>query len=83
MARSYRHIVSFLQDEAAAVQAEPAPDGDVNSDGEFNMADLVLLQKWLLGVPDTKLANRKAADLCSDNKLDVFDLICMRKKLIS
>jgi hypothetical protein len=47
------------------------------------MADLVLLQKWLLGAPDTKLDDWKAADLCSDNKLDIFDLICMRKKLIS
>jgi len=76
-------IVSFLQDEAPAAQSVKAPDGDVNADGEFNMADLVLLQKWLLGAPDTKLDDWKAADLCSDNKLDIFDLICMRKKLIS
>ena len=76
-------IVSFLQDEAPAAQSVKAPDGDVNSDGDFNTADLVLLQKWLLGAADTKLADWKAADLCSDNKLDIFDLICMRKKLIS
>ena len=56
--------------------------GDVNADGEFNVSDLVLLQKWLLAVPDTKLADWKAADLCNDDRLDVFDLCLMRKALL-
>jgi len=47
--------------------------GDVNADGELNVSDLVLLQKWLLAVPGTKLADWKAADLCNDDRLDVFD----------
>ncbi len=57
-------------------------EGDVNNDGEFNISDVVLLQKWLLTVPDTHLSNWKAADLCDDNRLDVFDLCLMRRKLI-
>ena len=56
--------------------------GDVNTDGELTMADVVLLQKWLLAVPDTHLENWKAADLCEDNRLDVFDLCLMRRLLI-
>lgn len=56
--------------------------GDVNADGEFNVSDLVLLQEWLLAVPDTKLADWKAADLCKDDRLDVFDLCLMRKALL-
>lgn len=44
--------------------------------------DVVLLQKWLLAVPDAKLNNWKAGDLCRDGKLDVFDLCIMRRKLI-
>ena len=56
--------------------------GDVNADGELTMADVVLLQKWLLAVPDTHLENWKAADLCEDNRLDVFDLCLMRRLLI-
>lgn len=56
--------------------------GDVNMDGNFDIADVVLLQKWLLAVPDTKLADWKAADLCEDNRLDVFDLCLMRRNLI-
>ncbi len=56
--------------------------GDVNADGEFNVSDLVLLQKWLLAVPNTKLADWKAADLCKDDRLDVFDLCLIRKALL-
>ena len=29
--------------------------GDVNADGEFDVAAVVLLQNWLLAVPDTHL----------------------------
>ena len=56
--------------------------GDVNADGKLTMADVVMLQKWLLAVPDTHLENWKAADLCEDNRLDVFDLCLMRRLLI-
>ena len=46
--------------------------GDVNADGGFNIADLVLFQKWLLASPDTKLENWQNADLCRDSKLDAL-----------
>ena len=58
------------------------PTGDVNDDGEFNVADVVLLQKWLLAVPDTHLINWKAVDFCNDNVLNVFDLCLMKRELI-
>lgn len=63
------------------LQYENSVRGDVNADGNFTVADLVLLQKWLLNVPNTKLANWKAADLYEDNKLDSFDLCLMRRAL--
>ena len=56
--------------------------GDINADGKFNVSDAVILQKWLLAVPNTKLADWKAADLCEDDRLDAFDMIEMRKLLI-
>ena len=56
--------------------------GDVNADGEFDVADVVLLQKWLLAVPDTHLENWQAADLAKDNRLDAFDLCLMKQELI-
>ncbi len=57
--------------------------GDVNNDGSFNVADVVLLQKWLLAVPDTHLANWKAANFCEDDRLDVFDLTLMKRALLA
>ncbi len=56
--------------------------GDVNADGAFNVADVVALQKWLLAVPDAKLANWEAADLCKDDGLDAFDLSMMKRELL-
>ena len=56
--------------------------GDVNDDGEFTVADVILLQKWLSAVPDTHLANWKAGNLYEDNQLDVFDLCLMKRALL-
>ena len=56
--------------------------GDVNADGAFSVADAVLLQKWILAAPDVTLADWKAADLCEDSKIDVFDLCIMKRMLI-
>lgn len=56
--------------------------GDINGDGEFNVSDVVMLQKWLLAVPDVHLANWKAGDLCEDDRLDVFDLCMMKRMLV-
>ena len=58
------------------------PNGDVNADGEFTVADVVLLQKRLLAVPDTKLVNWRAGNFCNDNRLDVFDLCLMKRELL-
>ena len=57
--------------------------GDVNADGYLTVADVVLLQKWLLAVPDIKLPDWKAADLIDDDRLDVFDLVLMKRELIN
>ena len=61
--------------------ANDARTGDCNGDGNFDVADIVLLQKWLLAVPNTHLADWKAADLCEDGRLNIFDL-CMMKHLL-
>ncbi len=72
-------VVSFMQD---ATRPESMA-GDVNNDGKFNIADAVLLQKWLLGVKGVVLRDWKAADLCADNRLDIFDLTIMKQELLT
>lgn len=57
--------------------------GDVNSDKRLSIADLVLLQKWLSGSGKTKLRNWNSADLCKDEQIDVFDLVELRRLLLT
>jgi len=57
--------------------------GDLNNDGEFNISDAVLFQKWLLGAPDTKLNNWHTGDFYEDGVLNVFDLCLMKQELLS
>lgn len=57
-------------------------EGDVNADGALSVTDAILLQKWLLAVPDAKLTDWKAADLCEDNIINVFDLNLLKRMLL-
>ena len=77
--------ISFRLESDATVEAVYTSDvyGDVNADGEFNVVDLVLLQRWLTADSGAELANWKNADLCEDSVLDVFDIISMRRALLS
>ena len=72
------NVVSAADEETDV----PVLMGDVNADGSFNVADVVLLQKWILAVPNTDLANWKAADFYDDQILNVFDLCLMKRALI-
>lgn len=51
--------------------------GDVNSDGTVSAADLVILSKYLLGTE--KNINGSQADVYTDNRIDVYDMIKLRK----
>lgn len=76
---------------SAALNAESIPyerkelyytdvKGDVNNDGVFNVSDLVMLQKFLLG--NGTLTNWNNADLCKDDRIDVFDMIEARNEFL-
>lgn len=54
-------------------------EGDVNADGKFNVADAVSLQKYICGKGEIK--NAQAADMCKDSRIDVFDMILMRREI--
>ncbi len=56
--------------------------GDVDGDGAFGVTDVVLLQRWLLAVPETRLADWQAADFNADGRLDGFDLCLMKRHLL-
>ena len=56
--------------------------GDLNSDIDVNVADLVLLNKYLLNNPDCGNLEKSLADLNFDGYTDVFDLVNMRKNIL-
>ncbi len=56
--------------------------GDVNADGKFSVADVVMLQKWLICSPGVTLTDWQAGDLCEDGRIDAFDLCIMKRELI-
>ena len=72
---------TFSTNRLKLVQTEPVA-GDVNADGELTAADAVLLQRWLLAVPNTHLADWKAADFSGDGRLCPADLTKMKCALL-
>ncbi len=56
--------------------------GDCTGDGVFDAADLVLMQKWLLQMPNATLSRWEAADCIADGRIDGLDLCEMRRLLI-
>ncbi|MBQ7012617.1 MAG: glycoside hydrolase family 9 protein [Oscillospiraceae bacterium] len=69
-------LLALTQDE----QPEESIRGDVNADGKFTLLDVVMLQKWLLCAGP--IMDSAAGDLCSDGRLDGFDLARMKRELL-
>ena len=65
------------QTELAASQTKVS--GDANGDGEFNIADIVSLTRWLMHPEDAAISNWVNADFNLDNRLDVRDLTLMKR----
>lgn len=57
-------------------------DGDVNLDGDFNVADVVLFQKYLLASASLTKEQAQRADVFEDGILNAFDLIVLRNIFI-
>lgn len=53
--------------------------GDINTDGDVNVADLVQLNKYIVGKLSVTENDIVLADLNYDGVTDVFDMVCMRK----
>ncbi len=62
------------------INSQESIAGDINADGQFNAADVIMMQKYLLG--DGELINWKAGDLSKDNVINIFDLILMKRNLL-
>ena len=56
--------------------------GDCNLDGTVSVADVVMLQKWLLASSD-QLTCWRNADMNKDHTIDVFDLSLLKRMLLA
>ena len=56
--------------------------GDTNGDGDFTIADMVIVQKHIMGKKTAVLSDWKCADLYEDGKIDVYDFIVMRENFV-
>ncbi len=56
-------------------------EGDINADGRFNVADVVMFRNWMLCAGD--ITEWKYGDLCKDEKLDIVDFCLMKSKLLN
>jgi hypothetical protein len=54
--------------------------GDVNGDGDLNVADVVMLQRWVIGASDD-LTDWQLGNVVEDDRLDTFDL-CLLKRMV-
>lgn len=63
----------------------PLGMGDINADGKFNVADAVALQKWLHCAKDAdkSIVEWKAGNFINDDRLDVFELVIMKRALLN
>jgi hypothetical protein len=79
--------ITVTADEASALvcsfKKAEYEQGDINSDGSINVTDLLLMSKYLHGTEELTEAQAGLADMNSDKAVDVFDLVELRRKLLS
>ena len=53
--------------------------GDVNNDGRFDVSDVVMMQKWILGFD--QITNWANGDWNEDHQISIIDLCLMKQKI--
>ena len=81
-------IAAATLDESPTPNPNPDPDpeillGDVNCDGALSVADIVPLQKYLLGDAELTTEAFHNADINQDNALSGMDLSALRAMILA
>lgn len=75
--------MDYLQKQADIMRPDKNVKGDINSDGQMDIADMTLLEKWLMGDASADISDWENADLNADGKMNTFDRCLMQKLLIN
>ena len=65
------------------ISVNAAVTGDLDGDGVATADDLSLLQGYILGTKELTKAQSEAADINGDGKTDVYDVVQLRKTILS
>lgn len=86
-AKSVKRTVASKSGESSSLPSYNGVIGDANQDGIMNIADIVTVQKYMLGEPDNTnkltMASYAACNLCKDDTFDVFDLVAIKQLLVN
>lgn len=69
--------------ERNSLGCEPLETGDLNMDYRISIADAVVFQKYILGSLKLTDGQKYIADMNDDGSVDIFDMVLIRKKVIS
>lgn len=58
------------------------PSGDSNGDGKFTVADMVVVQKHIMGKKNAKISEWENVDYYEDGHIDVYDFMLMREQYV-
>ena len=58
------------------------PALDLNKDGKITVADIVLLQKYLVK-KDAEISDKSAADVDKNGKVNIFDAVKLKRMIIN
>ena len=85
----YNSEYCITLDELPDLKSYPMADeaekikGDVNLDGKVDVSDVVCLGKFLTAQQTLSAAQYETASLTDDNEINVFDMIALRKLVLS
>ena len=66
---------------ASSLLASASYQCDINKDGNFDVLDIIVMQKFLLGY-SVDIQNKKSLDINEDGCIDIFDLGLMKREWI-
>ena len=80
MKAKFSEILNYLSDDTKTYSI--AIKGDTSGDANINIADLLKVQKHILGYINLSGSFLKAADVNSDGSVDIKDLLIVQKHIL-
>ncbi|MBQ3567219.1 MAG: hypothetical protein IJA12_08570 [Oscillospiraceae bacterium] len=79
----YADNLIYTVDSITLLENSRTVTGDVNRDGTFSVSDATAFHMWLTGAEIETDTNLLAGDMNNDAKLNIFDIIIMKRMLLN